>query len=205
MSNSIRATTLVLALLVEGGLAACSSGATLFRLHDWTGASATDALSSLRPVAHDVAITTEDGSDAPSDLTGWVVVDESPRPGSTVDASQTIHLVVALPHAPAQSSSPSAPPVVPVPAATPTPTPAPPPAQPLVQPAPAQPAAPAAPAAPAPPPPPPAPAPVSGAIMPGAFCSDAQVGQVGVAANGRSYTCGGHGADANGHYHWNAM
>lgn len=60
------------------------------------------------------------------------------------------------------------------------------------------------------PPPAPAPAPEPsqpdlGLITPGAFCADAQNGAVAQAANGRSYQCGGKGADANGHLHWNAM
>ncbi|WP_083881970.1 G5 domain-containing protein [Curtobacterium sp. B8] len=42
-------------------------------------------------------------------------------------------------------------------------------------------------------------------ITPGAFCADAENGVVAQAANGRSYTCGGHGPDANGHLHWNTM
>lgn len=58
--------------------------------------------------------------------------------------------------------------------------------------------------------PPPAPAPEPsqpdlGLITPGAFCADAQNGAVAQAANGRSYQCGGKGADANGHLHWNTM
>ncbi|MFH5878206.1 hypothetical protein [Arthrobacter sp. NA-172] len=40
-------------------------------------------------------------------------------------------------------------------------------------------------------------------IIPGAFCPNADVGMQGVAANGRTYICGGKGADKNGHYHWN--
>jgi hypothetical protein len=66
-----------------------------------------------------------------------------------------------------------------------------------VAPAPAP--APVAPAAPVP-----APAPAQAAtITPGAYCSASEVGQVAVAANGRSYQCGGHGPDARGSYHWN--
>jgi len=68
-------------------------------------------------------------------------------------------------------------------------------------PAPAPVAAAPKPAAPAPAAPAPAPAPA--AVTPGAFCPDALVGQPGVAANGRTYVCGGKGPDANGHYHWN--
>jgi hypothetical protein len=61
-----------------------------------------------------------------------------------------------------------------------------------------------APADPEPAPAEPAPAPASDAITPGAFCPDASVGSTATAANGKTYTCGGKGADANGHYHWNA-
>lgn len=42
-----------------------------------------------------------------------------------------------------------------------------------------------------------------GAITPGAVCGE--VGASGVADNGRSYRCGGKGADASGKYHWNRM
>ncbi|GAA3339053.1 hypothetical protein GCM10017714_12940 [Curtobacterium pusillum] len=48
-------------------------------------------------------------------------------------------------------------------------------------------------------------APAQGLITPGAFCADAQNGSVAQASNGRSYRCGGKGADANGHLHWNTM
>ncbi|RII90922.1 hypothetical protein DZF98_10690, partial [Clavibacter californiensis] len=73
-----------------------------------------------------------------------------------------------------------------------------------------QPAAPApAPVAPAPAPAPAAPAPEpaqqTGLIGPGTYCSPSQVGQVAQAANGRSYKCGGKGADRNGDFHWNTM
>jgi hypothetical protein len=78
---------------------------------------------------------------------------------------------------------------------------------PVVVPVPAAPAPAPVPAAPAPAAPAPAPAapaaPVSG-VSPGAFCPNSAVGTSGVAANGRTYVCGGKGADANGHYHWNA-
>lgn len=66
---------------------------------------------------------------------------------------------------------------------------------------------------PPPPPPPPAPKPapapapapnVVSPITPGAFCANADHGKTGIAANGKSYICGGKGADANGHYHWNS-
>jgi hypothetical protein len=112
------------------------------------------------------------------------------------------------------SSSPSAVPPTTAAAAPPSaepaavaPVPVPPaPVAPAVQaPAPVVPAAPA-PAAPANPvpaaPQPAAPNTVQG-IIPGAFCPNADVGMQGVAANGRTYVCGGKGADKNGHYHWN--
>ncbi|QIK62024.1 HNH endonuclease [Leucobacter viscericola] len=47
----------------------------------------------------------------------------------------------------------------------------------------------------------PAPEPAVTGVNPGGFCSTP--GVVGTAANGRSYTCGGNGPDANGKYHWN--
>lgn len=53
-----------------------------------------------------------------------------------------------------------------------------------------------APAAPAPP------ASSGGTVNPGGYCGN--VGATGVAANGKTYTCGGKGPDANGKYHWNA-
>jgi hypothetical protein len=77
--------------------------------------------------------------------------------------------------------------------------------QPVVAPAPVvpAPAAPApAPVAPAPPPAAPAPAP-GPLVTPGAFYPNADLGVVGHSSKGTTYTCGGHGADANGHLHWN--
>ncbi|MFM9918850.1 DUF1524 domain-containing protein [Lacisediminihabitans sp. H27-G8] len=76
----------------------------------------------------------------------------------------------------------------------------------IVAPAPAPVVVAPAPAAPAPAAPKPAaPAPAAPALVsPGAFCPDAAVGQSGVAANGKTYTCGSKGADAKGHYHWNS-
>ncbi|TPW78194.1 hypothetical protein FJ657_03610 [Schumannella soli] len=53
-----------------------------------------------------------------------------------------------------------------------------------------------APAAPAPP------ASSGGTVNPGGYCGN--VGATGVAANGKTYTCGAKGPDANGKYHWNA-
>lgn len=76
---------------------------------------------------------------------------------------------------------------------------------PVVVPAPAPAPPPAAPApAPAPPAPAPAPAPAPGPLVtPGAFCPNADLGVVGHSSSGKTYTCGGHGADASGHLHWN--
>jgi hypothetical protein len=76
--------------------------------------------------------------------------------------------------------------------------------QPVVAPATAAPV-PAAPApAPVAPAPPAAPAPAPGPLVtPGAFCPNADLGVVGHSSSGKTYTCGGHGADANGHLHWN--
>lgn len=204
MSKQIRAIAAAIALLVAGGLTACSAGLATFRLHDWAGASAATALSSLQQVSKNLAITTQDGSEPPSDLTGWVVVSESPAPGTSVTSSQTIHLVLA----PAPLTATPSPTARTTPTSTPTATPSPVPSTPSAPAppaAPAQPAAPAAPAQPAAPAPPPAPAPATEPIIPGAFCSDSQVGQVAQAANGKSYRCGGKGADASGHYHWNTM
>ena len=45
----------------------------------------------------------------------------------------------------------------------------------------------------------------SATIIPGAFCANSQNGVVAQSASGTSYKCGGHGADANGHLHWNTM
>ncbi|MCS5495626.1 G5 domain-containing protein [Cnuibacter physcomitrellae] len=60
-------------------------------------------------------------------------------------------------------------------------------------------------AQPAPPPAaepaPPAASPIH--VNPGGFCSDSLVGVTATADNGREYTCGGNGPDANGKYHWN--
>ncbi|GAB3124994.1 HNH endonuclease family protein [Glaciibacter psychrotolerans] len=84
----------------------------------------------------------------------------------------------------ATTGSPTPPPAAPEPVGVPAPLPAP---------------------APAPAPDPaPAPAPPAAAepVHPGAFCSTP--GVTGVAANGRSYTCGGKGADTKGKYHWNS-
>lgn len=50
----------------------------------------------------------------------------------------------------------------------------------------------------------PAPAPAPGPLVkPGAFCPDADQGVVGHSSTGKTYTCGGHGPDTNGHLHWN--
>ncbi|WP_345447773.1 hypothetical protein [Arthrobacter gyeryongensis] len=46
---------------------------------------------------------------------------------------------------------------------------------------------------------------VGGLIIPGAFCPDSALWTSAPASNGRYYICGGNGADANGHYHWNAQ
>jgi hypothetical protein len=177
-----------------------------FTLRDWTGSSASDATASLRRAAHDVRVVTDDGGAAPADLAGWVVDEETPAPGSVVGSSQRIVLVV---HESAASGAANTPP--PTRKATPSPTPtvasASPTSTPTVaapQPLVAQPApAPAAPAPAAPAPAAPAPAPVTGTVNPGGFCSPSDVGKTAVASNGRAYTCGGKGADASGHFHWN--
>lgn len=101
----------------------------------------------------------------------------------------------------AAAAPPSAAPVAVVPAPA---APAPAAPAPAVQaPAPVVPAAPAAPADPVPAAQQPAAPNTVQGIIPGAFCPNADVGMQGVAANGRTYICGGKGADKNGHYHWN--
>jgi hypothetical protein len=47
-------------------------------------------------------------------------------------------------------------------------------------------------------------APAPATISPGAFCPDGSVGQTGVSAAGKTYTCGSKGPDAKGRYHWNS-
>ncbi|GAA3888007.1 hypothetical protein GCM10022381_32420 [Leifsonia kafniensis] len=95
--------------------------------------------------------------------------------------------------------------VAPVPVAVPEPVAADPAPVVVPVPVPVEPApAPAPEPAPAPAPEPaPAPAPAPAVnVHPGGFCSNP--GETGVADNGRTYTCGGKGADANGKFHWNA-
>jgi hypothetical protein len=176
-----------------------SRGAEVARVQllDVVGVDGADARSALTAMGLHVTIKTADGSDAPSDLTGWTVRGEYPKSGSNIGSQSNVTLTLAPPATPA-----------PTPATSSTPTPTPVPAA-TAAPKPAAPVAPAAPApvqpapAPAPAPPPPAP-PATATIIPGAFCPDSQVGQTGLAANGRTYVCGGKGADANGHYHWNS-
>lgn len=166
-------------------------------LVDVIGTDGSDASTALAAAGLHVTIRTSDGSDAPSDLTGWTVRGEYPKGGSKIGSTTDIVLTLTPPATPSPTATAVATPsATPVPAATTAPKP--------VAPAPA----PAAPApAPAPPAPAPAPAPAppaTGTITPGAFCPDALVGQPGVASNGRTYICGGKGRDANGHYHWNS-
>jgi hypothetical protein len=151
-----------------------------FALDSYTGQVEEDVSDALLSQGIRVTVRTTDGSTPPDDLSGWVIVSENPAPGTAVSEGQRVVLTVE-------------------PAATPTPTAAP---IPPAAPAPVQPAAPA-PRAPAPRAPAPAPAPATGTVVPGGFCSPSDVGHVGVASNGHSYTCGGKGADASGHYHWN--
>ena len=165
------------------------------QLVDVVGTDGADARTSLTALGVHVTIRTVDGSDAPSDLKGWTVRGEYPEGGSKVGSHTNVILTLAPPVTPSPTpvtvSTPSA---TPVPSATTAPKPVAP-----VAPAPAAPAPPPPPA-PAPPPAPPA----TGTVIPGAFCPDSQVGQTGLAANGRTYVCGGKGPDANGHYHWNS-
>lgn len=48
------------------------------------------------------------------------------------------------------------------------------------------------------------PAATSRTVIPGGFCSPNDRGVTAAAANGRLYTCGGKGPDANGKLHWNS-
>jgi hypothetical protein len=169
---------------------------------DVTGFDTTDAKGKLVTSGLRVTVVTSDGSPLPADTTGWTVKSQNPPSGAQADPAGVVVLTLAPP-APQVTPTPTASPVVaPAPAppsAAPTPVA---PAQPA--PAPAQPAA-QAPPAPAPAAPaPPQQAPVTGTVVPGGFCSPSDVGKSAVASNGRSYTCGGKGADASGHYHWNS-
>lgn len=93
----------------------------------------------------------------------------------------------------------------PIVVATPTPvTVAPPASSPAPVPKPAPKPAPAPAPKPAPKPAPAPPPKAVSPIIPGAFCANADRGKTGIAANGKAYVCGGKGADANGHYHWNS-
>jgi hypothetical protein len=158
-------------------------------VEDVNAKSATDARTLLREAGYVVQYVLESG-EVPTATDGMTVKSQSPTAGSRVDAGSTVTLTLLAP------------------APTPTPEPT---VAPTVAPAPVQqPAAPApAPVAPAPAPAPAAPAPEpaqqTGLIIPGAFCSNADVGTVAQAANGRSYKCGGKGPDANGKNHWNTM
>ncbi|MBF4619548.1 PASTA domain-containing protein [Clavibacter sp. VKM Ac-2542] len=163
-------------------------------VEDVSTKSATDARTLLREAGYVVQYVLESGG-VPSVTDGMTVKSQSPTPGSRVDAGSTVTLTLLAP-APAPTVEPT---VAPAPAATSAPAaPAPKPAAPA--PAPVAPAPAPAPAAPAP-----APAPQTGLINPGGYCSPASVGSVAQASNGRSYRCGGKGADRNGDFHWNTM
>jgi hypothetical protein len=163
-------------------------------VEDVSAKTATDARTLLREAGYVVQYVLESGEQT-SATDGMTVTSQSPTPGSRVDAGSTVTLTLLAP-APAPTVEPA---VEPAPAPAPAaPVPAPKPAAPA--PAPVAPAPAPAPAAPAP-----APAPQTGLIKPGTYCSPSQVGQVAQAANGRSYTCGGKGADNSGDFHWNAM
>ncbi|MBF4624592.1 PASTA domain-containing protein [Clavibacter sp. VKM Ac-2872] len=159
-------------------------------VEDVSAKSATDARALLREAGYVVQYVLESGG-VPSVTDGMTVVSQSPVAGSRVDAGSTVTLTLLTLLAPAPTPTPE-------PTVAPTVAPAPQPAAPA--PAPVAPAPAPAPAAPAP-----APAQQTGLIKPGAFCSNADVGTVAQAANGRSYKCGGHGPDANGKNHWNTM
>jgi hypothetical protein len=162
---------------------------------DVVGANALNAKSTLLNNGLHVTVKTADGSNLPSDLTGWTVDSQYPSAGSNVDPHGDVILTLAratptpTPSATATSSSSPAPVTTTAPHLT-----AP------VAPAPVAPA----PAAPAPVAPAPAPAPVTVTVNPGGFCSPGDVGHSGVGPNGHIYVCGAKGADASGHYHWNS-
>ncbi|WP_317232604.1 PASTA domain-containing protein, partial [Clavibacter capsici] len=159
-------------------------------VEDVSTKSATDARSLLREAGYVVQYVLESG-EVPSSTDGMTVTSQSPTPGSRVDTGSTVTLTLLAP-APAPTVEPT---VAPAPAPAPV-APAPRPAAPA--PAPAAPAP--APAAPAP-----APAPQTRLVGPGTYCSPSEVGVVAQASNGRSYKCGGKGADDNGDFHWNKM
>jgi hypothetical protein len=161
------------------------TSATRIQLAGFEGDEVTSSHDALINEGLNVVVKTADGSIPPDDLTGWVIVSEDPASGTTVNAGTTVTIIVRPAATPTPTAVAAPPP--PVPAVAPKPAPvhvAP------VKPAPPAPVKPAPPAAPA-------------YIIPGAFCSPSLVGQSGLAANGRTYVCGGKGADASGHYHWN--
>ncbi len=164
------------------------TGLTVSDVRGEQGSAARDTLSAA---GFRVVLQSADGTSvrATDDLT---VVSQDPPAGSALGKGDVVTLTVT-------SVTPT-----PTPSATPTPVAAPAPAPANPAPAPAAPrpapAPPAAPPAPAPAPPPAS----TGTVIPGGFCSPSDVGKAGVAANGRTYVCGAKGADASGHYHWNA-
>ncbi len=166
---------------------ASSSIQTAPTLTDFTAASEATAFKSLQSSGYRVVVVDAHGA-TPADVVGWTVQAQDPPAGQALEKGGVVTLTVVPPVA---RSTPT-----PTPTASPTPTAVPAPV-PVVAPPAQVVAPPAVPVAP--------PAQQSGTITPGAFCSSSQVGQVGVASNGRSYTCGGHGADASGHYHWNTQ
>ncbi len=180
---------------------------------DAVGSDVADAEALFEAKGLHVALQNSDGDVlTAADLGSWIVESQDPPAGQKVDPSSEITLTLRRIEPTPTLTSVATPSSTPTPTSTPTPVPTAAPTQtPLpvnqfVAPANPAPAA-SAPPAPAPAPPAPAPAPpapATGLIVPGAFCPDSEVGHVGVAANGRSYTCGGKGADANGHYHWNS-
>jgi hypothetical protein len=194
----------VVTLFVGSGISGATNPATerlaiadTIELADYTDSSGLNASSELDSAGLTVEMVTEDGSPAPSDWSGWKVVSQVPAPGTPLPPDATVTITLRAPKittatVPSPSAiPPSAPPAEAAPAA-----PAP---RGIVPPVPAP-----VPAAPVPPVPAPAPAPAI-LITPGAFCADAENGVVRPAANGKSYKCGGHGADANGHLHWNTI
>ncbi|WP_233550138.1 PASTA domain-containing protein [Clavibacter lycopersici] len=160
-------------------------------VEDVSAKSATDARTLLREAGYVVQYVLESGV-VPSVTDGMTVKSQSPVAGSRVDTGSTVTLTLLAP-APTPTPEPTVAPTV-------APAPVQQPAAPAPAPAPVAPAPAPAPAAPAP-----EPAQQTGLIIPGAFCSNADIGNVAQAANGRSYKCGGKGPDANGKNHWNTM
>jgi hypothetical protein len=168
--------------------------ATVSDVRGKEGAAASDDLTTA---GFRVQLQSADGS-AVVETADMIVVSQNPPAGAAMKKGAVVTLTMAAPTPTTPSPTPTVASPEPAPVVAPAPAPAKPAPAPVApKPAPAPPAAPPAPA----PAPPPA---ATGTIIPGAFCSPSDVGKAGVAANGRTYVCGGKGADASGHYHWNS-